>query len=391
MSGYYHKFGINDVFYNRLKAHPQNEFFIWESKVYYNEESVESGSFTGSVPFANVGFINLLEMNVDRNASSTGFIYPYVIKTSSRKKLRTIKSTDFDRNFSYGDRITGSYRMSSSIGRQYFATGLLGSSNFTGSSLKNTFNYHQRMSPYFAYSSSALSLDKSSEKSCLLTVPSIFYGSSMKKGTIDLKFSITGTTIGRLQDTRKNGELVQTGPAGSTGSGSIAGLVMYDEGFIYLSGNWDLDTPSYTFDGATVTPKWVHYAGGANDGTATDASASFNLSFSGTNYVPNITMMAHAKKGELNHSNNWSYLTHGQNSSLTTRTSSATYEEQNLTIKNVVSSAYADPTGSFEKTTYVSKIGIYDDDKNLIGIASLAKPVKKTKDRELTFKLKLDI
>ena len=56
-----------------------------------------------------------------------------------------------------------------------------------------------------------------------------------------------------------------------------------------------------------------------------------------------------------------------------------------------MSSAYVDPTGSFEKTTYISKIGIYDEDRNLIGLASLAKPVKKTQDRDFTFKLKLDI
>ena len=63
----------------------------------------------------------------------------------------------------------------------------------------------------------------------------------------------------------------------------------------------------------------------------------------------------------------------------------------NLGIKNIVSSSYPDPTGSFQKTTYISSIGIYDEDKNLIAIAKVATPVKKTEDRELTFKLKLDI
>ena len=60
-------------------------------------------------------------------------------------------------------------------------------------------------------------------------------------------------------------------------------------------------------------------------------------------------------------------------------------------IKNIVSSSYPDPTGSFEKTTYISKIGIYDEDKNLIGIAKVATPVKKTVERDFTFKIKLDI
>jgi hypothetical protein len=57
----------------------------------------------------------------------------------------------------------------------------------------------------------------------------------------------------------------------------------------------------------------------------------------------------------------------------------------------VHSASYSDPTGSLVKTTYITKIGIYDDKKKLIGVASVAKPVKKTEDRDLTFKLKLDI
>ena len=102
-------------------------------------------------------------------------------------------------------------------------------------------------------------------------------------------------------------------------------------------------------------------------------------------------MMAHAKKGELNHSNNYSYLKYNQTSSLVSFSGSTSYIEKQLKIKNVVSSSHPDPTGSFQKTTYISKSGIYDDDKNLIAIASLAKPVKKTEERDLTFKLKLDI
>ena len=47
--------------------------------------------------------------------------------------------------------------------------------------------------------------------------------------------------------------------------------------------------------------------------------------------------------------------------------------------------------GSFEKTTYISKIGIYDDERNLIGIAKLATPIRKTAARDMTFKIKLDI
>ena len=59
-------------------------------------------------------------------------------------------------------------------------------------------------------------------------------------------------------------------------------------------------------------------------------------------------------------------------------------------IKNIVSSSFADPTGSFEKQVYISKIGLYDKDRNLIGIAKLATPVRKREIDSYTFKLKLD-
>ena len=62
-----------------------------------------------------------------------------------------------------------------------------------------------------------------------------------------------------------------------------------------------------------------------------------------------------------------------------------------LKIKNTTKSAYSDPYAEYEDNTYISKIGIYDEDRNLIGIAKLATPVKKINSRDFTFKLKLDL
>ena len=55
-----------------------------------------------------------------------------------------------------------------------------------------------------------------------------------------------------------------------------------------------------------------------------------------------------------------------------------------------MTSSYVDPTGSYQKQTFISKIGLYDEDNNLIGVATLANPVKKLEDLDYTFKLKLD-
>ena len=65
-------------------------------------------------------------------------------------------------------------------------------------------------------------------------------------------------------------------------------------------------------------------------------------------------------------------------------------------MKNTVSSAYGTGaiasgyTASFQRQVYISKIGVYDKDYNLIGVASLGSPVLKKEDEDLAFKLKMD-
>ena len=394
------EFEKNDIFYNRIKTYPQVEFFIYDSNVYLNNKSLQKGAFAGSVPCVEPGYISLHEINVDRSTTGAPLVYPYVIKTSDLSAFSSVTVGSFNRDYAYGAKISGVYPMSASITRKFFTNGLSSSANAnTGSALKNTFNYYRTMSPYYEYSSSKNSnytFNKDIEKSNLICIPSIFYGSSIKKGTVNLKYYISGTLVGELEDTKKNGELVQTKPIGSKNYGNTAGVVLYNEGFVYLSGTWTLNHESIAYD-ATDTSKWIYFGAGAHDGlahsNATRASASYSMTFSGTNYVPTLTMLAHAEKGELNHSNNTTYIKYGEMTGSIRNlvsTSSIAYLEKDRLIKNTVSSSYADPTGSFEKITYISKIGIYDKDKELIGIASVATPVKKTPNTDYTFKLKID-
>lgn len=114
------------------------------------------------------------------------------------------------------------------------------------------------------------------------------------------------------------------------------------------------------------------------------------MDFEGTNYIETITMLAHAEKAELNHSNNPTYTVYDESGS-NFSAGTYTFYETPKSIKNTVKSPYPDPPGTFEKTTYITKVGIYDGERNLIGIATVSKPVKKTLDRDLTFKLKLDL
>lgn len=389
----FYKFKESDLLINYVKAYPQNSFFIYDSKVYYDNKPEISGAFASNITCVPSGFIELTEQNIDRNSGSTGFIYPYITKDGTLSSFRTVTTDEFDSEFDYGDIITGSYVASSSLYREYFQ---IGQSRPHVDALRNTLNYYSVNSSHYLFSSSLG--NKSNQEICLISVPSIFYGSQIKRRSVKLDFYITGTLIGRLEDKNANGELIQTAPYGSIGSGSVAGVVLYTEGFIVLTGSWTLEngvSRNYLNDSINlVTSSWVYFGNGLTGNVITPSGllsdVAYKVSFEGTTTTPVRTMFAHAPRGELNHSNNPTYLKYNTSSSYSSGSFSYT-EFNNLEVKNTVYSNYADPTGSFQKQTFISKIGIYDENKNLIAIAKLAKPVKKTEERDLTFKLKLDL
>jgi len=65
--------------------------------------------------------------------------------------------------------------------------------------------------------------------------------------------------------------------------------------------------------------------------------------------------------------------------------------ETPATIKNITKSSYTNFNADFKKTTFISKVAIYDQNKRLLGVANLAEPIKKTEDLGYTFKIKLDL
>ena len=386
----FYKFKDSDVLLNYLKTYPQQNFFVYDSTVYYNNNQVLSGAFTSSVLCVPSGYVSLYELNVDRNSSN--LIYPFIEKGSARTSFRTTTVSEFDNDYDYGDVITGSYPLSASIQRYYYQVGQV---RKYIAPLQNTLNYYSNVSQHYSYSSSLG--NKANQEICLLDVPSIFYGSNIKKGSVTLDFYITGTLIGRLEDKNRNGELIQTAPSGSNGSGSVAGVVLYNEGLVILTGSWTLETGvarNYLNDSINlVTSSWVYFGNGFDGNVKTPSNqvkeASYLFGFSGSHTIPVLTMFANAPKAELNHSNNKTYTTYGSYNYTTSSTSFI--ENTGSFAKNTNSYAYTDVSGTLEKQTFISKIGIYDENKNLIAIAKLAKPVKKTEERDLTFKLKIDL
>ena len=197
--------------------------------------------------------------------------------------------------------------------------------------------------------------------------------------------------VGELQDTKYNGELIQVSGAASD-INKTAGVVMYEEGFVLLTGSWDItDGTSYDFGETTnQTGSWLYFAAGAKDGKSPTTSASFDLSFKGHTETQVLTMFSHARRGEVNYSNNPTFLDYNQ-TKISITSSNLYIENASQTIKNTVSSSYEGFGAPFERQVYVSRVAIYDDDKKLIGVATLSNPVLKKEAQDLTFKLKLDI
>jgi len=417
----FREFGKNDLFYNRVKTFPKSEFLIYDSKVYHNGVKNSEGQF-GILHGTSQGFISLFELNVDREIDNGGSeappsgksIYPFITKDGARIAFKTVSTSEFDTTsqFAYGDVIKGDYPLTSSIKRtrlQDTSADLVEISNderYAGTynvitsnkryinSLKNTFNEYAHISNQYEYENTEW--NKGTQEMSLVEIPSIFYGSSIRKGSVVLQVFVTGALAAECRDIKRNGELIQVSGTynAATDLNKVAGVVLYNEGFLALTGSWDLSEETDTIHGdAGQQPRWVDFAEGANEDGGPSAGTldkvMFRISFEGVNYVPTVTMFAHAPKGEFNNSTNPTAFKLSQLRD-PTNDGSVYQEFKDLEFAKLEHSDYV-TTGSFKKQTYISKVGIYDSQKRLIGIAKLANPVRKTEDREYTFKLKLDV
>ena len=384
----YYELKDNDVFVNTIEANPSYKFYVQSGSVYINDQQAVSGAYSDNILGVPEGFISLYEYNVNRNPAHTP-IHPFITKGGQKQKFKTMTDTEFNTQFGYGgDIITGSYNMSSSVTRMLITSSA--ETNYRKlRALKSACNHYMFYSQNFDFATHYE--DVATTPVNMINIPSIFYGKCLKKGTLCLKYYISGTLAATATDLRKNGELVQTqGPT----TGSVVGTVMYNEGIILLTSSAEINSASIDYETST-TSSWIRYGYGMNDANTgsialTTLSASFALEFESISQVQNMTVLAKAPYGELNHSNNPTYLKYTGKEPVTT-TNTHQFIESNREIKNVVPAAQTDEEPPFQKETYISKICIYDKNKRLVGICKLATPIRKTEVNEYLFKMKLDL
>ena len=294
--------------------------------------------------------------------------------------------------------------------------------------LYNIYNYYNYLSPYFDFNK-YIAINKGLTRKgktypepindyvSLIEVPRLYRGNKVKEGSLRLSFYYTGSLVAAAEDVYKNGVIYET-----TGNnvGEAIGTILYPEGIIFITASYALNNDSTIKDGylspvttASIStdwvdrPRWGHFMSyqsyitsstDVNLSKYAPASSSYTIEFKGETLVPTYTMMAHADKNDLVWSNNPTFVEKKQihdgktyNDIYVSSTGSKHYEENELiSIKNIVSSSFIH-SESFSPTTHISKIGVYDEEGDLIAVANLATPVKKTTEQDYTFKLKLDL
>ena len=396
------RFGPNDLIYSSLVAKPEFRFIIHSGSSYRDSEILADGDFTNKIKHMDNGEISLHELNINRPSDS--LIRGYIEKSTTRYAHRKISTSQFDDSsqFQYGAQLTQSYPITASLTRIFIDEGPefdqqnfqnIGSATFAATNkryiraLKNVIDNAESFGKSLEYA------DLGTRKVNIVGIPGIFYGSRVDPGSVKLSYYITGTLTSRLEDSRKDGTLVETF---GQKVGAIAGHIIYNHGIVILTGSWDLSNGSYTdnfFSKSSVkSPSWLSFGTGlpiVGDSVefGSNISSSYGIDFKGTNKIPTLTMFAFSKKNEQNYSINPTFL---ESSSVKPLMNDFTYQDPDRNIKNITKSDFVNHSASFVNTTFITKIGIYDKDKNLIAIASLANPAKKTPDRDYMFKMRVD-
>lgn len=392
---YYKRFNKNDIVHNTIVTNPKYEFFVNDSKVYINKESEVTGDFSNKINHVPQGYISLTEININR--PSDKLVTPFYVYDGIRQNMFSIGSFP-----EVGTSVQGQYPMSASVSRIYYDHSEAVNNKKYMHALRNPIDLSGELSADFSF-------DKFDTNDVnVISVPSIFYGSGIKRGSVKLDYYITGTLRATLEDTKKNGELYNTyGPL----EGQKAGIVLYDYGVMLLTSSNSLSTThTDTYGAPGTSPSWLSFGTGIDEvystttttdslGSAVTTTAngsnhsvssapSFVVTVQGTNKIPTLTLMACAEKGEYNYSNNPTFIDYD-----TPQTASLAidqYKEHTSLIRNIHKSKYANHEEDFENTTYISQIGVYDEAKNLIAVAKLANPVKKTEIQDYLLKLRLD-
>jgi hypothetical protein len=196
----------------------------------------------------------------------------------------------------------------------------------------------------------------------LISIPQYKYGEGIKVGTV--KFTDNNNDKVYLDDGYSN--LV----SGST----ICGNIMYDRGFVILT----KDTPS-----GSLTNFRIEYN---STQTIYENEIFISVLENEFNFSQNRTALIDAdyETGSLITHGQYSYSPHYSQSYTNLRSAKV-----NPLFNHYDVSSSLDPTGSY-LAPFITTIGLYDNELNMVAVAKLARPMKSYPDYPLNFIIRFD-
>lgn len=364
----FYKFKQNEVIRNRIKLYPKYNFKTVGGTLRLNNQHL---ILETQAPY---GALDLY----DYAGTLSDDIYAIVPKTSDMFITNDVTLSSYTSS-AYGTEFTQTYPITFQIDSDRILAG-------EREEYINSISQIAKL--YYRHLNNSVDADLNSITKTVINIPRIYYGSSIRKGSVVCKIwdLATNLLLVEARDEKQNGLLYQTNQdLIYSMSGSVVGEVLYNHGIMIFTSsviNYDGQTQ---FGEESLTCCWNLFMF-----TGTMDSTEMELEFQGVNYLNTITMFAHAPSSQINHSNNKTYKKR-VSGTYTSTGSNHFLENSEQEIKNIVYNGISDQTGSFEKEVYINKIGIYDEDKKLLAVTTLSNPVRKKQNDGYTFKIKKDL
>jgi len=198
-------------------------------------------------------------------------------------------------------------------------------------------------------------LTKFYDTGSIVFIPQNKFDEGIKKGS----FQLVDTTTGAIIVDDSNGNLYSTNAAFSqsvtalSSSDNYVGNIFYDIGVVTL-------TETASFDGVNVSPS------GSNKDYTDVTSGNYTLKYQGTTVVNTYEWTCDTQPNELNNTTNMTVFHSNGLGQL----------KDNLTSSNF--------------PTYITEVGLYDEQNSLVGYAKLSKPIPKSKKLPIKFLIRMD-
>ena len=204
-----------------------------------------------------------------------------------------------------------------------------------------------------------------------LSIPYLVYGEGIQKNTVTLTDKSNGNALtikddgyGNLYDNDYSESLSSAGS--SSISASYVGNVFYEHGnFVFIA-------PTSSFNGSTETYVSGQYG---NICRGTTNANGWDLTFKNTVTNYEVVIDAVAGEGEFNFTMNDSLRTKYSGSEGT--------EEWEGQLIDMATGSTFEP--------YISTIGLYDDNRRLLAVGKLPRPIRKDPKLSISFKIRFDL